>query len=144
MRQHCFPRDRGSKPYSVGKSTKVVNLKHKGMKKNRLHSDLVCKLTKSNINFQKTKIIFLFIVCLFMQIRFVSVQAQNSQVRLKVGQTTVKQIMSEVEKQTDYLFVYSESEVNVDGVVTVKKEKQEITDLLNLLSAHGLSYSFFR
>ncbi len=142
MRQHCFPRDRGSKPYSVGKSTKVVNLKHKGMKKNRLHSDLVCKLTKSNINFQKTKIIFLFIVCLFMQVRFVSVQAQNSQVRLKVGQTTVKQIMSEVEKQTDYLFVYSESEVNVDGVVTVKKEKQEITDLLNLLSAHGLSYSF--
>ncbi len=58
MRQHCFPRDRGSKPYSVGKSTKVVNLKHKGMKKNRLHSDLVCKQTKSNINFQKTKIIF--------------------------------------------------------------------------------------
>lgn len=108
------------------------------MKENTLKSNR-SKPTKLRANLPGMKFFFLLIACLVLQIRIVPAQAQHAQITLKTGQTTLKDIISEVEKQTDYLFVYSASEVNVDEKVTIKKEKQKVAEVLALFNALGLS-----
>ncbi|MDE5678551.1 SusC/RagA family TonB-linked outer membrane protein [Phocaeicola sp.] len=112
------------------------------MKKNLLLLVKALKQRKINQIFRTMKFAFLFLFLLIVQTQAGTVMSQNAQVVLKTGQTTLKEVMAQVERQTGYLFVYSDSEVNVNKKVNIKKSKQEVADLLNNLKETGITYTF--
>lgn len=50
-------------------------------------------------------------------------KAQNAVIELPSNAVTVETLFSEIEKQTDYLVVYSNRELNVKNIVTLSKKK---------------------
>ncbi|MFK1944667.1 carboxypeptidase-like regulatory domain-containing protein, partial [Bacteroides fragilis] len=59
------------------------------------------------------------------------------------NQLPLKEFMAEIEKQTDYLFIYSDAEINASRQVTVKKGTHRVADLLReVLSKNNISYNF--
>ncbi len=56
---------------------------------------------------------------------------------------TLQSIISEIEKQTDYLFVYSENDVNISDKVEVSEGKSSVKECLDkILSVTGLKFFF--
>lgn len=83
-------------------------------------------------------LLFLFTTAMFAenahsQIAKVSIHKQNS---------TIRHVIDEIEKQTDYLFVYDKREVNINQKVTVKAEKQSVANVLtNLFNDTDIIYA---
>ena len=82
---------------------------------------------------------FLLLVCVFCAFAENS-HSQNAQVTINKENVTLEDILSEIEEQTDYLFVYN-NEINVNRKVSVKAEKKNLTVVLSeLLAGTGTSY----
>ncbi len=82
---------------------------------------------------------FLLLVCVFCAFAENS-HSQNAQVTINKENVTLEDILSEIEEQTDYLFIYN-NEVNVNRKVSVKAEKKNLTVVLSeLLAGTGTSY----
>lgn len=79
---------------------------------------------------------------LIIQAHAGTIKSQNAQVTLKTGQTTLKELMAQVEQQTEYLFVYSDTEVNINKKINIKQGKQKVADLLEILANNGITSSF--
>ena len=68
--------------------------------------------------------------------------AQTAKVTVVSQQTTVGSVISEIEKQTDYLFIYNESDVNLSRNVSVNKKNKSVSEVLDqVLDGTGLSYA---
>lgn len=68
-------------------------------------------------------------------------KAQNAVIELPSNAVTVETLFSEIEKQTDYLVVYSNRELNVKNIVTLSKKKAKVSDILKeLLKSSNLKY----
>lgn len=119
-----------------------MKLNCKGMKKNLLLlvNALKQRETKQFIRTMKCTLLLLFL--LIIQAQAGTVKSQNAHVTLKTGPTTLKEVMAQVEQQTEYLFVYSDTEVNVNKKITIKKGRQQVADLLKLLAENGIAYNF--
>ena len=76
---------------------------------------------------------FLLLVCVFCAFAENS-HSQNAQVTINKENVTLEDILSEIEEQTDYLFVYN-NEINVNRKVSVKAEKKNLTVVLSELLA---------
>lgn len=112
------------------------------MKKNLLLIVKALKQRETNQIFKTMKFAFLFLFLLIAQAQAGTVLSQNARVNLKTGQTTLKEVMKQIESQTDYLFVYSDSEVNVNKTVQVKKRDNKVADILDVLKENGITYTF--
>lgn len=62
---------------------------------------------------------------------FASGNAQSMRVNIKVDNASTKEILSEIEKQTDYLFVYNKNEVDLDRKASVNAENETTADVLS-------------
>ena len=68
--------------------------------------------------------------------------AQSAKVTVVSQQTTVGNVISEIEKQTDYLFIYNESDVDLSRNVSVNKKDKSVSEVLDkVLDGTGLSYA---
>lgn len=112
------------------------------MKKHLLLIVKALKQRETNQIFKTMKFAFLFLFLLIAQAQAGTVLSQNARVNLKTGQTTLKEVMNQIESQTDYLFVYSDSEINVSKTVNVKEGNTKVSDLLNTLKENGITYTF--
>ena len=56
---------------------------------------------------------FLLFVCIF-SVYSENMQSQTAKVNINVKKITIGSFINQVEKQTDYLFVYSKNEINTD------------------------------
>lgn len=112
------------------------------MKKNLLLIVKALKQRETNQIFKTMKFAFPFLFLLIAQAQAGTVLSQNARVNLKTGQTTLKEVMNQIESQTDYLFVYSDSEINVSKTVNVKEGNTKVSDLLNTLKENGITYTF--
>ena len=65
----------------------------------------------------RTTVILLF-TCVFCSMAELS-YTQNARVTINKQNATLKEVLNEIEKQTDYLFVYS-NEINTNEKVSVK------------------------
>lgn len=119
-----------------------MNLKRKGMKKNLLLLIKALKQRNTNQIFKTMKFAFLFLFLLIVQTQAGTIKSQNAQVILKAGQTTLKEIMAQIERQTEYLFVYSDSEVNVNKKVHIKNSVQKVAELLDVFKENDITYTF--
>ncbi|MDD4778917.1 MAG: TonB-dependent receptor, partial [Fermentimonas sp.] len=69
--------------------------------------------------------------------------AQDAIIELKSNSVTVSQLISEIEKQTDYLVVYSNREVNTSRTVSMKNKSDKVSEYLNqTFSGTDIGYDF--
>ena len=109
------------------------------MNKNRL---LYQKL-KNNEFFRIMKISLLLLFCCVFNLMAVDSDAQNATIKLSSKNMSMARFFDEIEKQTDYLVVYSNSEVNTSQSVTFDKTSGSVADYLQeAFSNSELSYEF--
>jgi len=61
--------------------------------------------------------------------------SQTKLLNLDLKNSTVKEVLQNIEKQSEFVFMYSEKLVDVNRVVSVKVEGEKINDVLNELFA---------
>ena len=59
--------------------------------------------------------------------------AQAHSVTIRLSNSNTKQILKEIERQTDYLFVYNETEIDLNRRVKVDTKKQSVNTVLDQL-----------
>lgn len=75
-------------------------------------------------------------ICLFLlfafafQLMATNTNAQDAIIELRSNSVTVSQLISEIEKQTDYLVVYSNREVNTSRTVSLKNKSGKVSEYL--------------
>lgn len=84
-----------------------------------------------------TLLLFVFIFCL----RAESSSSQNINVTIKRSNTELENVLNDIEKQTDFLFIYNKY-VNVNRKVSVNLKKTSLREVLaNLFDGTGVKYS---
>lgn len=85
---------------------------------------------------------FLFIAFTF-SLMATNTKAQNATMKLRNTSTTVGQLLSEIEKQTDYLVVYSNREVDTSRKINVKNKSDKVSSILDEVFAEtDIDYDF--
>lgn len=99
------------------------------MKRDSLLTHLLC--TKKNKNILRIMKItfFLSFVCVF-QIFALTGSAQNATIHLSSNQLTIGEFFGEIEQQTDYLVVFSNSEVDIEEAIRLNKQSGKVADYL--------------
>ncbi|MDD2931534.1 MAG: carboxypeptidase-like regulatory domain-containing protein, partial [Fermentimonas sp.] len=66
---------------------------------------------------------------------------QNARVTINKRKATLKEVLNEIEKQTDYLFIYN-NEVNTSEEVSVRAKQKAVSEVLNsILEEKDMNYS---
>ena len=82
---------------------------------------------------------FLLFVLIF-SLHAINLNSQNTRVTVRASNTSLKEVLNTIEKQTDYLFVYNNN-VNTNLKVAVNATNQPVKQILDtLLPSIGLSY----
>jgi len=84
--------------------------------------------------------VFLLFVCVFCSMAETGF-TQNARVTINKRNVAIKEILNEIESQTDYLFIYN-NEVNTNEKVSIKANHKAVSSVLNsLLKNKDLEYS---
>ena len=84
-----------------------------------------------------TLLLFVFIFCMHAE----NSSSQNVNVTIKRSNTELENVLNDIEKQTDYLFIYNKF-VNVDRKVSVNLKKASLEEVLaNLFAGTDVKYS---
>lgn len=87
----------------------------------------------------RTTFILLF-ACTFCSMAEIG-YSQNARVTINKRNVALKEVLNEIEKQTDYLFIYND-EVNTNEKVSVKAKQNAVANVLNtLLEKKDIKYS---
>lgn len=85
---------------------------------------------------------FLLFLCVFSSFA-AKTSSQNAKVNISGNNLTIGQFIDQVEKQTDYLFVYSKSEVNTNEKIAVKNGNKSVAQYLGeAFSNSEVKYAF--
>ena len=86
--------------------------------------------------------LFLLFVCVF-QLMATDTEAQNAVINIRQNSLSIKQLIKEIEKQTDYLVVFRNQDVDVGKVVSFQQRFGTVSDYLNQVCENmGLGYVF--
>ncbi|TKG96696.1 SusC/RagA family TonB-linked outer membrane protein [Puteibacter caeruleilacunae] len=80
--------------------------------------------------------LFALLVIVF-QVNAVNSFSQNSKVSLRMNNSTIKKVLKEIEKKTEYTFAYNTNVVNLDRNVSIKVENTTVAKVLDELFADG-------
>lgn len=122
--------------------TIVFTLHYKDMKRNSLLTYLLClKIPKDIFRIMKISAFLLF-VCVF-QLLAINTKAQNAKITLSSNKLTVGELFDEIEKQTDYLVVFSNGEVDLARTLNLREKSTKVSNFLNeALAGNDLNYEF--
>ena len=73
---------------------------------------------------------FLLFLCVFSSFA-AKTSSQNARVNISGKNLTIGEFIDQVEKQTDYLFVYSKNEVNTNDAISVKSGNKTVAQYLS-------------
>lgn len=112
------------------------------MKINPLLTHFLCpKNFKKAYRIMKISLFIMF-VCVY-QLFAAKAEAQNTIIELKSNKLSIEELFKEIEKQTDYLVVYSTSGVRSNFDLSLTKKKAKVSEYLDeALEGHGLKYEF--
>lgn len=86
--------------------------------------------------------LFLLFVCVF-QLMAEEADAQNAEIKLSQNSMTIKQLVKEIEAQTDYLVVFRDQDVDVNKTVSFRKKSARVSDYLEQVAeSTGIGYRF--
>jgi len=89
------------------------------------------------------KISFIFLFIFSFQLLALNTKAQDAVIELKTNSMTVGQLINEIEKQTDYLVVYSNREVDANRKVDVQRKLDKVSSYLNdAFAGTDIGYDF--
>ena len=89
------------------------------------------------------KFTLFFIFCLLMQLHAENTYSQTANVNLNGSSLTLQELISEIENQTGYLFIYSKQDVDLDQKLKVKTVGKTVADILNkAFKGTELNYKF--
>ncbi len=111
------------------------------MKKNNSLGNNLTEIvpTKHFLLIMRAVFILLF-TCVFCSMAEVS-YTQDARVTINKRNVTLLEVLTEIERQTDYLFIYN-NEVNVNERVSIKAKQQAVSNVLaSLLKDKGVGYS---
>jgi len=111
------------------------------MKNNNLSgTNLTEKITiKHFLLIMRTTFILLF-TCVFCSLAELS-YTQDARVTINKRNSTLQEVLNEIEKQTDYLFIYN-NEINPNEKVTVRAKQEAVSSVLkSLLNDRDINYS---
>ena len=112
------------------------------MKIKPLLANLLCFKIKKNVFRIMRMSTFLLFVCVFKLVAL-DTEAQNMTINLSNNVMNMGQLFNEIEQQTDYLLVYSNSEVDLNKEVRLGRNSAKVLTLLQeALSSSGLNYEF--
>ena len=91
------------------------------------------------LKIMRISIILLF-TCVFCSMAE-SAFTQNAKVTINKRNASIKEVLNEIEAQTDYLFIYN-NEVNTDKKVSVRARRESVSEVLNdILRATDIRYT---
>lgn len=98
-------------------------------------------------NYQKAfrimKLSFFILFVFVCQLFALNTDAQNVTIELKSNKLSIEELFKEIEKQTDYLVIYSTSGVRSNFDLSLTKKKAKVSEHLDeALRGHGLKYEF--
>lgn len=83
---------------------------------------------------------FLLLVCVFCSFAG-NTHSQNARVSITKSNANLEEVLSEIESQTDYLFIYN-NQVDINKKLSIKVKNKPVSDVLdNLLKNMGVSYA---
>jgi hypothetical protein len=89
------------------------------------------------------KISFIFLFIFSFQLLALNTKAQDAVIELKTNSMTVGQLINEIEKQTDYLVVYSNREIDANREVSLLKKSDKVSSYLDeAFAGTDISYDF--
>ncbi|SEA30921.1 TonB-linked outer membrane protein, SusC/RagA family [Porphyromonadaceae bacterium KH3R12] len=77
------------------------------------------------------KICLLFLFAFTFQLMALNTNAQDAVIELKTNSVTIGQLINEIERQTDYLVVYSNREVDTNRKVNFPQNSDKVSSYLN-------------
>ena len=83
-----------------------------------------------------------FMLFIVFETYSLNVRSQNQKVTMNKGTATLSDIIRQIEKQTDYLFIYNEHEIALDKQIAVSTRETTVAEILNrVLQGTGFSYT---
>lgn len=110
------------------------------MKINPLLTLKLCpKLIKKAFRIMKMTFLCMFIFV--SQLFAFNGEAQNKVVNLQSENLSIEELFKEIEQQTDYLIIYSTSEIKSNFDISLNRKKAKVDELLNeALQGRNLKY----
>lgn len=97
-------------------------------------------LKKGIILIMMMKVLYFFCI-LSVTASVTSVKSQNAMLSIKAENETLENVLSSIEKETDFFFFYKNKELSEMSPVTINRENISIHDLMDqLLAESGLTY----
>ena len=93
--------------------------------------------------FRIMKISFFILFVCACQLFAVNTEAQNAVIELNSNKISIEELFKEIEKQTDYLVIYSTSGLRSNFELSLTKKKAKVSEYLEeALAGHNLKYEF--
>ncbi|MDD4438191.1 MAG: TonB-dependent receptor [Tissierellia bacterium] len=92
------------------------------------HSAIKKSDYKDLLKIMKISLLFLFVFA--FQLSAVNSNAQDAAIKLKSNTLTIGELIREIEKQTDYLVVYSNREVDTEKEILLKEKTNKVSEYL--------------
>jgi TonB-linked SusC/RagA family outer membrane protein len=87
------------------------------------------------------KMIVILILVLGLSASYAESDAQTAKLNLKVKSGTVKDVIEEIERQTDLSFMYDNNVFKVDRQISINAENESVKEIVEkLISGQGLKY----
>lgn len=114
------------------KITVLINYNYKGMNKKFLSWAFYDKTQRCKHFFRIMKLTTLFLFVLILCLHAENTNSQNVRVTIKQQNAELENVLSLIESQTDYLFIYNKY-VNVNRKVSVNLNKRPLKEVLSQL-----------
>lgn len=111
------------------------------MKKNLLQLCYVFKQDELTHIIRIMRLSVFFIFVLFFQLHAIDTHSQEARITINKSNLSFGELISEIEKQTDYLFLYGDTDINLSQSVKVEAKNRTVKEVLEaVLSDNGLTY----
>lgn len=100
------------------------------MKKNHIGDSYALFLTPNERIFKIMKLFFCFLVACISTAFAGEAYSQSAKVNVKVVQGHAKEVLKQIESQTDYLFVYNSDKINLNKKVSIDVTDETVSQIL--------------
>lgn len=77
------------------------------------------------------KITLFFCFLFVIQLHAENVYSQNANVNLETNKLSLRELMTRIEKQTGYLFIYNKKDIDINRTIKLKTTSKSVADILN-------------
>lgn len=105
------------------------------MKKNHIRDSYALFLTSNQRIFKIMKLFFAFILVCVSSAFATGAYSQSAKVSIKVEQGYTKEVLQQIESQTNYLFVYNSDKINMNKKISINVVNETVAKVLDKVFA---------